>query len=72
MSAGARSRPASSQPWQGPQTAQTMAARRTWRGSVASAGVVEDQEADMLHEPHVPLGNSTRERRARRIVPGTK
>ena len=39
---------------------------------MASVEVVEDQEAEVLHERHVPLSNSTRERRARRIVPGTK
>jgi hypothetical protein len=49
-----------------------MAARKRWRGSVASVEVVEDQEAEVLDERHVPLGNSARERRARRIVPRTK
>lgn len=35
---------------------------------MASVEVVEDQEAELLDERHVPLGNSTRERRARHKV----
>ena len=48
--------------------ARTVAAKKRWRGYVASVEVVEDQEAEVLKERHVPLGNSARERRARRIV----
>jgi len=67
-SAGARSRPACLQPQQGPRTAQSVAARKRWRGSAASVEVVEEQEAAVLDRRHVPLGNSARERRARRTV----
>lgn len=48
--------------------ARRVAARKRWRGYVASVEVVEDQEAELLDEGHEPLGKSARERRARRKV----